>query len=319
MTNQRTKAVLEAEILVLKRKLRQSVQQQMTHENLCDNFRSLIHRINTDYQQTLSFIEKKNKDLENLTHKLNESYELEFNSNQQLRNEIRERKQAEAALKESEHRLRRSVEEKEVLLGEIHHRVKNNLQVVSSLLQMSFHRSTDEKVKEALSESCSRIGTMALIHSQLYQTNTFSRIDMKLHTQQLFQNLCILYGHHERITWIIDIREVFLPLTIAIPLALVMNEILSNAFKHAFKGIEQGRIRVAMDHLPEEHIVVEVRDNGNGFPPETDFWKADTLGLKLVRNIIQYQLRGVLSFENMTVDQGGGVQVKITFPIYPKC
>ena len=316
MKNRHTQKLweLEKENEFLRRNLKRTIQQQLVQEGVNDNLLSLLTRINEDYQRSLALIEKKNKDLENLTERLNLSYQLEMNANQQLRKEIAERKQAELDLQESKSRLRRSLEEKEVMLREIHHRVKNNLQVVSSLLQMSRNRSTDEKVKEALSESCSRVSTMALIHSQLYQTHLFSKIDMKLHSQQLFQNLSALYGHKDRICWGIDIHEVFLSVNQAIPLALVMNELLSNAFKHAFKGRESGRIHLAMSHDMNNGLFVEVRDNGNGLPHDMEAQKAETLGLKLVHNIVRDQLHGKLSFDHNGSDGGKGVRVRISFP-----
>lgn len=313
-THGRDGSDLEKENAFLKRKLKRSLLQQSVHESINDNLLSLLMRINEDYQKSLALIEKKNRDLENLTERLNQSCELEAHTNRQLRMEIAERKQAESDLQESKAKLYRSLEEKEVLLREIHHRVKNNLQVVSSLLQMSRNRSTDEKVKEALSESCARVGTMALIHSQLYQTRMFSKIDMKLHSQQLFQNLSTLYGHQNRICWGIDIQEVFLSVDQAIPLALVMNELLSNAFKHAFKDRRNGWIHLSMAHQADRSLFVQVCDNGNGLPPDMDVQKAETLGLKLVHNIVRDQLNGELLFDPNDGDGGKGVRVRIYFP-----
>lgn len=310
---QTPKSLLEKENALLKRKLRHAMEQQMVHESINDNLFSLLTRVNDDYQRSISLIEKKKRDLETLTEQLSQSYDTEILTNVKLRNQILERELAESALRESETHLRHSLEEKDVLLREIHHRVKNNLQVVSSLLQMSLKRSTDENVREALSESCSRVNTMALIHSQLYQTGDFSGIDMRLHTQQLFQNLSALYGHQDQVQWKIEVQEVPLSVDQAIPLALVMNELISNAFKHAFKGQACGWIHVSMCQLPNNSVSVEVRDNGNGLSPGIDVWKVETLGLRLVRNIVDHQLRGKLCFENLEKEFGSGLRVRIMF------
>ena len=204
--------------------------------------------------------------------------------------DITNRKRAEEQLKES-------LKEKEILLQEIHHRVKNNLQVISSLLDMSRMQTANEEAIDLLKAAGNRIGTMSLIHSQLYRSDRFGRIDMGKHLREVTNSLLQLYGQKKNITIDIKASEVYLPVSQAIPTALVLNELVSNALKHGFSGRPKGMLEISMQWLTNDTVRMYVKDNGVGIPEEADPFKADSLGLKLVRNLVEKQLKGKLQFK----------------------
>ena len=199
--------------------------------------------------------------------------------------DITERKIADQAL-------RKSIRDKELLLQEIHHRVKNNLQVISSLLDMTGMRIQDKTCLSLLQDARAKIQTMTYIHSQLYRSERFDRIEMGIHIRQLIQYLSFLFAKKKNIRSFVDIGEVYLPLTQAIPCALVLNELISNAYKHAFAGTGEGTIEVAMKITQGNRIFITVRDDGIGMDKHIDIQKTNSLGLKLVRNLVQKQLKG---------------------------
>ena len=193
--------------------------------------------------------------------------------------DITERKMADQTL-------RKSIRDKELLLQEIHHRVKNNLQVISSLLDMTGMRVKDKICLSLLQDARAKIQTMTFIHSQLYQSERFDRIEMGIHIRQLIQYLSFLFARKRNIRSFVDIAEVYLPLTQAIPCALVLNELISNAYKHAFDGAGEGTIEVAMKVTQGNRVFITVRDDGIGLDERIDIQKTDSLGLKLVRNLV---------------------------------
>ena len=199
--------------------------------------------------------------------------------------DITERKLAEEKIKNSLH-------EKELLLKEVHHRVKNNLQVISSLLDLSSMRTQDKKAISLFTDARSKIQTMALIHSQIYQSERFDRIDMGSHIKDLVSYLSSVYADRKKVNAVVEILDIYLSITQAIPCALVLNELISNAFKHAFMEGQKGTITVSMQSPDKEMIFARIKDDGTSIPEEIDIYKANTLGLKLTRNIVQQQLDG---------------------------
>jgi two-component sensor histidine kinase len=223
-----------------------------------------------------------------------------INANMLLEREIGERLNAEKNLKIS-------LEEKTALLGEIHHRVKNNLQVISSLLYMSEKRTIDQKAIDLLSEAQAKIYTMALIHSQLYESDRFDQIDMEKHGRDIISHLATLYNRNKHIDFVVYPSEIYISVTQAVPFALALNELISNSFKHAFKDNQKGTIEVSMKES-KGTISLEVKDDGVGIPGDIDIYKADSLGLKLVRNLVERQLKGKLQ-----IKQNNGTEVLIEF------
>lgn len=202
-------------------------------------------------------------------------------------------------LKEVETTLQSSLAEKEVLLKEVHHRVKNNLSVVDSLLSMQARYINDVEALKAISDSQRRIHTMSLIHEQLYQASDVDKIDFCEYIQRLVVNLYSSTNFNaNQIELKLDIKPTLLNIDMAILIGLIINELLTNAFKYAFPNDNTGLIEVIVypsindsRDCPDLHLII--RDNGVGIPPSVDFNNAASLGLRLVR-ILAQQLRANL-------------------------
>ena len=209
--------------------------------------------------------------------------------------DITDRKRTEIALRESEARLQAALREKEILLKEIHHRVKNNLQVVSSLLSLQHHTIKDAALRELFHESERRVRSMALIHETLYQAPDVGRFDLAHYLRTLGIELFRAYGvDPARITLSNHIEEVVLPLETALPCGLILNELLSNALKHAFPDGQRGGIRIELQALPDQQVVLRVVDTGIGLPSGLDIHQTDSLGLQLVCALTE-QLQGTIT------------------------
>ena len=203
-----------------------------------------------------------------------------------------------------------SIQEKDVLLREIHHRVKNNLQLMSSLLDMTRTRTVDEQAHNILTDMMLKIQTMSQIHKKLYESKQFGKISLTGQIRDQITGLSDIFSHkgHE-IRCEINPEEVFLPVDQALPCALVVNEILSNAYKHAFKGRGHGTIEIFA--LQENgRIKITVRDDGIGLPDNFDISHSNSLGLKLIRTLVQHQLKGTLLFKSQN-----GTEINMEFPV----
>ncbi|MFO7600755.1 MAG: histidine kinase dimerization/phosphoacceptor domain -containing protein [Candidatus Desulfacyla sp.] len=225
-------------------------------------------------------------------------------ANEQLSREIAERKEAEL-------KTRASLKEKTILLGEIHHRVRNNLQIISSLLNLSKGRTLNQEARQAIEEARSRIFTMALIHSQLHLTQDFSQIDMRGHIYKLWSSIHQIYEPLKRdVIPFINCRDVKLTLTQAIPCALVLNEAITNVFKHAYDDGKAGVCHISLERSQNDRIVMRIRDEGRGMPETVDVEKTYSLGIKLMRNLVRQQLGG-----KFHVDRSGGTDIRIEFDL----
>ncbi len=199
--------------------------------------------------------------------------------------------------KQSEERIRLSLQEKEVLLKEVHHRVKNNLQVISSILNLQSSYVKDEGTLQILKESQNRIKSMAFIHESLYQTKDFSSINFTEYIINLSQNLIHSYSNFENeVKLNLDIQNVFLNLDLAIPCGLIINEIVSNALKYAFvdKTVE-GEITLKMK-TSGDYLELKIGDNGKGLPQNIDYRNTESLGLQLVVTLTD-QLGGTIELD----------------------
>jgi PAS domain S-box-containing protein len=215
--------------------------------------------------------------------------------------DITKRKLAEAQIKAS-------LKEKVVLLREIHHRVKNNLQIISSLLSMQARKAKDENVIVSLLDSRSRIQTMSLIHAQLYQSENLEQVEMGITIRNLVSFMLQLYADAKKnIESVVTAEGVILSISQAIPCGLIINELVSNALKHAFKGMTEGSIEISIRELAGDKIKLTVKDNGVGIPEELDIYKTDTLGLKLVRTLAEEQLKGKMG---LIREKGTGIYVE---------
>jgi len=215
--------------------------------------------------------------------------------------DVTERKQAEEQLLAALH-------EKDTLLMEIHHRVKNNLQMVSSLLNLQSGYLKDAQAIEVFNESRSRVNMIALVHTKLYQSKHLTAIDYADFIEDLASSLLQTYGREAAAIKIrTDARDIFLDVGLAIPCGLIVNELITNALKHAFLEKREGEIRVGLRENGGRYILT-VMDSGAGFPEEVDFRDTASLGLQLV-NILVKQLRGTIALE---VD--GGTTFVVSFP-----
>lgn len=184
--------------------------------------------------------------------------------------------------KQQEERLMSALKEKEVMLAEIHHRVKNNLQIIDSLIAMQLDNVNDEKARFLLTDSQNRIKSMAVIHQTLYQSQDFSNVDITTVITGLVNNLAHSYGDscQSNIKVIVNAEAISLPIESSIPLGLIVNELVSNAYKHAFPAQKSGEIRIMLSHTEDHRIKLQVSDNGIGMPQHRKH--TDSLGLRLV-------------------------------------
>jgi len=201
-----------------------------------------------------------------------------------------------------------SLEEKETLLKEIHHRVKNNLQVISSLLSLQADRMDDKKALKAIQESQSRVKSMALVHQNLYQTDHLSNIEFQRYLEQLIGNMSASNKTAgQEVAMVINANGHSFNIETAVPLGLIVNELVSNAYKHAFTANAMGRIDVTIRSISDGIYYLTVSDNGKGIEGEIDVKKSKSLGLKLV-NILSRQLKGKLN-----IKYEGGTAFEIEF------
>jgi len=197
--------------------------------------------------------------------------------------------------KQKEERIQLALREKDVLLGEVHHRVKNNLQIVYSLLDLQSSRITDRTALDMLRDSQNRIRSMGLIHQTLYQSKDFAKVDFSRFLDSLVPTLVGSYGANpDRIGLSVEAAQVQLPINAAIPCGLLVNELISNALKHAFPGGRRGQIRVRLFTEPGGKTVIAVADDGVGIPDSVDLAKTSTLGLQLV-TLLADQLGGKIA------------------------
>lgn len=203
--------------------------------------------------------------------------------------------------KVDENRIRNSLKEKEMLLQEIHHRVKNNMQVVSSLLSLQSRRLSDERIQAVMLDSQNRVRSMALIHEKLYQSNDFSNIDFDGYVRSLVQGLYRSLGIDSNgVVLSVEIHDVSLGIDKAVPCGLIINELVSNAIKYAFKPgfSNKACISISMNRVDEKHVRLIVKDNGVGIPETVNKDAPETLGLHLVNVLAKDQLMGSLNIQN---------------------
>ena len=210
-----------------------------------------------------------------------------------------------------ERELRNTVAEKTALLKEMHHRVKNNLQIVSSLLDMTGMRTFDPVSAEILSSARSKIHAMSMVYSQLHHSQCVDRIDMGAYIQHLASYLKQVYMRSSVCVQFAAIPSpVFLSIHQAVPCALVLSEILSNALKHGRPEGWSARIEILLDSSETNRFHVFIKDNGSGIQDTIDTESGNTLGLKLIRNLVRHQLKGKLA-----IWRYAGTEVDVTFAI----
>ncbi len=201
--------------------------------------------------------------------------------------------------KQTEEQIKASLKEKEILLQEIHHRVKNNMQVVTSLLRLQADKDEDPRIKEALRESQGRVYAMSAVHETLYGGENLSEIDLSSYLKKISGTLLQTYSvRSDQVRFHIDSEDIKLSIEKANPLGLVINELISNSLKHAFTNEKVGNIKIHAKRSSNKDMVLTVSDDGKGIR-DTMVWNhSNTLGLHLVRSLVETQLDGSIEMEN---------------------
>ena len=204
--------------------------------------------------------------------------------------------------------LRASLKEKELLLKEIHHRVKNNLQVVSSLLYLQAKYLKDKEAMSMFIESQNRIRSMSLVHEKLYRSKNLAQIDFSGYIKDLVKSLFRSYSINvNRIKLKMNVRKAVLDIDTAIPCGLILNELVSNALKHAFPENSSGEIQVMFKSTGSGKFELSVSDNGIGLPDHFKIVEPSSLGMRLIETLVD-QIRGKLEIE-----KNDGTVIKISF------
>jgi PAS domain S-box-containing protein len=206
--------------------------------------------------------------------------------------------------------VRASLQEKEVLLKEVHHRVKNNLQVISSLLHLQSQHAADQRSVRLFQESQDRVRSMALVHERLYHSKDLSQVDFTTYIENLAAHL---FSSHQvdsdSIHLTVDAQGVTLPIEAAVPCGLLLNELISNCLKHAYRGRDRGRIQVTLRAVEGSEVLLAVSDDGVGFPPGVEPQAGASFGMQLIADLVE-QLHGTIRISRET-----GTSIRILFPV----
>lgn len=204
--------------------------------------------------------------------------------------------------KAAEEKVRKSLKEKEMLLAEVHHRVKNNLAVITGLLELQSYSAESESARRILKDSQMRVNSIAMVHEKLYQSEDFSEVDINQYFGELSQ---VIHKTMKKdgldVDIELDIKPVKLPITQAIPCGLLLNEILTNSFKHAFKGRKIGKINVCLSQ-PEEKLLLQIKDDGIGLPEQEKQDINTSMGMTLIKTLAK-QLSASFTYRN----EGGAI------------
>ncbi len=226
-----------------------------------------------------------------------------------ISNLITDRKQQELQLIENEKDILQSLREKDTLLQEVHHRVKNNLQMISSLMDLQIKRSKEKEVVKQLTDSQTRIKAMSLLHEKLYQSTNIALVNISEYTSSLIYSFVTMYdnSNSKRIKVNHDIqKDIILNITRAIPYGLILNEILSNCYKHAFGKAGKGTITVSLTK-EKSKVVLRVKDSGKGMNTNVNIQSLQSLGIKLITSL-SAQLKAEVSFKSLK-----GLEVCVIF------
>ncbi|GAB6059204.1 histidine kinase dimerization/phosphoacceptor domain -containing protein [Desulfonatronum parangueonense] len=230
---------------------------------------------------------------------------------QRIHLHLSERRQAEDSL-------RASLKEKEMLLREVHHRVKNNLAVVSALLNMQRQTVEDPVGAAALKDLDGRIKTIALVHERLYRKGNLAEIDFQDYLDSLLREIHASIGLNDDIRCVAKAHGIILGIDVAVPCGMIVNELVTNAFKHAFRDqtfrgdSRTKEISVSMQE-DDKGCVLVIADNGMGMPGEIDLQSTGSYGLRIARMIATHQLRG-----SIDLDRSNGARFVITFDFSQK-
>jgi len=200
--------------------------------------------------------------------------------------------------KEAEDKIKKSLKEKESLLREVHHRVKNNMQVILSLLNLQMREIDSVDIQNILKESQNRIQSMAIVHESIYKTTDFSHIRIVNFIKSLYMQIATSYDMQSEIKVNYNINEVFVSLDSSVPLAIILNEIFTNIFKHAFDNFKNANINIHVEKIDDKFAKVFVEDNGCGISEEIDPYSPDSMGLSLIKTLTK-QINGEMTVERL--------------------
>jgi PAS domain S-box-containing protein len=209
-----------------------------------------------------------------------------------------------------EDRLLKTIIQKEMLINEVHHRVKNNLQIVSSLLKMQSKYIKDEESKTYFIESQNRIASMSLVHEKLFNNKVETGIHLRKYVEHLLAHLSDSYDNiSKRVSFNVEVDEIPIDMNYTVPVGLILNETITNAFKHAFPGEREGIINVNIFKVVN-NVIIKVKDNGIGLPSGINLRELESLGMKLIFLLAEDQLEGMVS-----VAGDNGTEFTISFPV----
>lgn len=219
-------------------------------------------------------------------------------------------------LKSAEESIRENLLEKEALIRELYHRTKNNMTVISSYLQLQATYAKNEEFSKMVKDSIARIRAMSLVHQKLYDSKNLSRINMKEYITDLVNQIASYYNIDNKVVncnYLIE--DISLSIDTAIPVGMIINEIVVNSFKYAFNNKETGNINIKMTKSNDNTIYLTISDNGIGLAEGFDARHSNTLGIPTLISIVELQLRGNISYEN-----NDGLSYKVSFKdiIYKK-
>ncbi len=200
--------------------------------------------------------------------------------------------------KKNEEKIKKSLKEKETLLKEVHHRVKNNLQIVSTMLKLQSDFIDDENLLDKFKESQNRIQSIALVHERLYKSEDLSKINFDDYLRDFMVDIVHSYKDKKKsIDWRCNCKNISLNVSTGITCALIINELVSNSFKHAFSEKNQGRIDIELYYEHGGQYILKVKDDGKGLPKNFDIKRCSSLGLQLVDNLVN-QFNGIIKYYN---------------------
>jgi two-component sensor histidine kinase/uncharacterized membrane protein affecting hemolysin expression len=206
-----------------------------------------------------------------------------------------------AKIQETDAGLRKAIGEKDVLIQEVHHRVKNNLQVILSLFDMQSRQVKNEEALIVFQDCKARIRSMSLVHELLYGASDLSKIDFRQYAMKLVKDLTNSYNHGEHFVQTdIELDQVELDISKAVPLGLLTNEILTNSLKHAFSMTTSPRMFI--QQIPSSNLCIQIGDNGPGLPPGIELKSATSFGLRIISLLSeQLQAKIMVNSEHGTV------------------
>jgi len=200
--------------------------------------------------------------------------------------------------KKSEEHIKRDLEEKSILLQELYHRTKNNMQVIAAMLKMQIRNSNNDFIKTSYKDIINKISAMSLVHQKLYESKDLSQINLKEYIEDIIKLLRRSFGLFTgKISLKLDLKEIFVLVDSAIPFGLILNELVTNAFKHAFPDNREGEIIIVMYQEENEMINIQVHDNGIGVPDGFNPRKSKGMGIQTVFSLVEYQLKGQIRYD----------------------